>query len=128
MNDKKLAAFEKQSYINVETKKRDGSTVKTPVWFVQDGDSLYVRTVANSGKMKRIRNFKTIRVAPCDMRGNVLGEWVDAEGLIIQDAAEKDRINRLVTKKYGLMKRLFDLFGGTPKDQHGVFQIRFPEN
>lgn len=127
MNNNQLAAFEKQNYINVETKKRDGTSVKTPVWFVQDGDCLYVRTVANSGKMKRLRNFKNIRIAPCDARGSLLGEWVDAQGLILKDEAEIKRIDRLVTQKYGLMKRMFDLLGVLRRDQYGAFKITLPQ-
>jgi PPOX class probable F420-dependent enzyme len=54
-----MTAFDQltqQQYINLETFRKNGVGVKTSVWFVQDGDTIYVRTVANSGKVKRIRN------------------------------------------------------------------------
>ena len=44
--DGKLKQFEGQSFLNLETFRRNGSGVKTPVWFTQDGQTLYVRTVA----------------------------------------------------------------------------------
>jgi uncharacterized protein len=72
---KKLALFENQQYLNLETFRRNGKGVPTPVWFVEAGGKLYVRTIANSGKIKRIRNNEQTRIAPCDSRGNLLGEW-----------------------------------------------------
>jgi len=50
--------FTSQQYLNLETFRKNGAAVKTPVWFVQDGDAIFVRTLANSGKVKRIRNNK----------------------------------------------------------------------
>ncbi len=44
--------FENQNYINIETFRMNGQGVKTPVWFVQDDGSLYVRTAEGSGKVK----------------------------------------------------------------------------
>ncbi len=49
--------FDHQSYLNLETFRKNGSGVKTPVWFVEDCGVLYLRTDAASGKVKRIRNY-----------------------------------------------------------------------
>jgi len=51
-----IEQLKKQQYISVETFRKNGVGVKTPVWFAQDGESLVVRTEGTSGKMKRIRN------------------------------------------------------------------------
>ena len=51
-----LAQFANQQFINVETFRKNGQGVQTPVWFVEDKGTLYVRTVENSFKVKRIRN------------------------------------------------------------------------
>ena len=40
----------RQQYLNIETFRKSGVGVKTPVWFVQDGDTIFVRTGADSGK------------------------------------------------------------------------------
>ena len=64
-----------QQYINLETFRKSGVGVKTPVWFVQEGETLFVRTVANSGKVKRIRNNTHVNIAPCKADGALLGVW-----------------------------------------------------
>ncbi len=42
-----INALTQQQYINLETFRKSGVGIKTPVWFVQDGDTLFVRTVAD---------------------------------------------------------------------------------
>ena len=66
----KLEQFQKQQYLNIETFRKSGQGVKTPVWFAQDGDSLYVWTQADSGKAKRIRNNGDVNIAPCTASGD----------------------------------------------------------
>ncbi len=56
--------FDHQSYLNLETFRKDGSGVKTPVWFIQDGDTLFVRTIDNSGKVKRVHQNGSVNIAP----------------------------------------------------------------
>jgi PPOX class probable F420-dependent enzyme len=123
MVDQKMDTFKKHQYINVETFRKNGVGVKTPVWFAQDGDTLVVRTESTSGKMKRIRNNAHVRIAPCDARGGLLGEWVEARAEIISEQSENEKVNRLVTKKYGLTKRLFDLLGIMRKSSYGSLRI-----
>lgn len=103
-----VVQFERQSYLNLETFKRSGQGVKTPVWFAQEGATLYVRTGAESGKVKRVRNNGRARVVPSDAQGQPLGEWVDAAARLVE-ADEAERANRMVTRKYGAMKVGFDL-------------------
>jgi len=80
----------------------------TPVWFVQNGKILYVSTMANSGKVKRIRNNGRVNVAACKMNGEVSGGWVPARACEITDPEISTRVNRMLDKKYGLMKKLFE--------------------
>ena len=75
---KSLDQFQKQKYLNLETFRKNGESMKTPVWFVQDGETIYVQTVANSGKVKRIRNNGRVNIAPCKMDGTPAGTWVPA--------------------------------------------------
>ena len=63
MPDPKLAQFGAQKYISLETFKKNGQGVKTPVWFVLQNDAFYVYTEADSWKVKRIRNNPRVRVA-----------------------------------------------------------------
>ncbi|MBE0684409.1 MAG: PPOX class F420-dependent oxidoreductase [Anaerolineaceae bacterium] len=125
MLDQLTETFKKHQYINVETFRKNGVGVKTPVWFAQDGDTLVVRTESTSGKMKRIRNNAHVSIVPCDARGGLLGEWVEARAEIISEQSENEKVNRLVTKKYGLTKRLFDLMGIMRKSSYGSFRINY---
>jgi uncharacterized protein len=92
------AALDGQRFISLETFRKSGEGVRTPVSFVIDGDALYVRTQADSGK--------------------VLGDWIDATATIV-DAAENARVRTLVLARYGLIWRTLEfvnsvrgLFGG----------------
>ena len=76
-----LDPLDRQQYLNLETFRRNGASMKTPVWFVRDGDMLFVRTIANSGKVKRIRNNELVNIAPCKVDGTLLGDWIPAYAL-----------------------------------------------
>ena len=126
-----FTAFAGHKYLNLETFKKDGTGVKTPVWFAADPSSsldstdakLYVYTIGVSGKVKRIRNNPRVKVAPCDMRGKVLGDWVDARAQIV--TGEEDiRGVQLLNKKYFPWKQLLDFFAKFRNRQHTVFVLR----
>jgi len=108
MSVDKLAQFSKQKYVNLETFKKSGQAVRTPLWFVEENGVLYMRTPAASAKVRRIRNNPHVRVVPSDVRGNLLGLWQDGEARLI-DADEAKWVNDLIKRKYGLLKRLIDL-------------------
>lgn len=122
MSDDRLAAFAKEKYLNLMTFKKDGSGVATPVWFAERDGTLYVYTLANSWKVKRVRNNPKARIAPCNMRGTLTGEWVDAQAHIASGDAEKLG-HQLLDKKYGLMKKIGGWFSRLRKRQHAVIAI-----
>ncbi|HKS41569.1 MAG TPA: PPOX class F420-dependent oxidoreductase [Blastocatellia bacterium] len=105
MSSDKLAQFANQKYLSLETYKKDGTGVPTPLWFAQEGRVFYVYTLAGAWKVKRIRNNPRARIAPCDFRGNIKGEWVDAEARIL-DQAGSEKVHRLLDKKYGWQKMI----------------------
>lgn len=98
--------FDGEKYLNLETFRKSGAGVKTPVWFAELDGVLYIYTLADSGKAKRLRNNPRVRAAPCDIRGNVHGDWADGEARLIP-AGEAREADRLLSRKYW-MKRLFD--------------------
>lgn len=112
-----IAQFAKAKYLNLETFRKSGVGVCTPVWFAQWPESgaageqviFYVYSEANAGKVKRIRNNPKVRVAPCDMRGNLRGAWVDGRARICA-AEEAARGQQLLRRKYGWMKIIGDFF------------------
>lgn len=126
-----FAGFAGQKYLNLETFKRNGTGVKTPVWFATEPASpldsneakLYVYTIGVSGKVKRIRNNPQVRIAPCDMRGRVKGEWVPARVEILT-GREADQGMQLLNKKYLPWKHLLDFFAMFRKRERTVFAIR----
>jgi PPOX class probable F420-dependent enzyme len=126
-----FAPFAGQKYLNLETFKKNGTGVKTPVWFAEDPSTsldskdakLYVYTIGVSGKVKRIRNNPRVKIAPCDMRGKVLGEWVEARAeIVIGD--EDAHGTQLLEKKYFPWKQLLDFFAKFRNRNHTVFVLR----
>jgi PPOX class probable F420-dependent enzyme len=118
--------FRRERYVNVETFKRDGRGVKTPVWFVlRDDGALYAYTKAESWKVKRIRNNPRVRVAPCDMRGNVTGPWEDATAQFVS-GDEEQTASRLLDQKY-FMKKIFNLLAKLHGHKRAMIKIQLIE-
>ncbi len=93
-------------YLSLETFRKSGVGVRTPVWFAENNGELLLYTLADSGKVKRIRNNPRVRIAPSDMRGKLLGDWSEATARFLE-AEEAHRANEALNRKYWL-KRLFD--------------------
>ncbi len=119
-----ITLFAKQNFLNLETFRKTGKSVPTPVWFIQDGDMLYVRTGAESGKVKRIRANGRARIAPCKADGALLGEWVEAKASLVKDPALIERVNQLYNQKYGLQKTFFDLLNWFGRRQWTTIALR----
>jgi PPOX class probable F420-dependent enzyme len=116
-----------QKYLNLETFRKSGVGVKTPVWFVQDGEVLFVRTLADSGKVKRIRNNTQVNIAPCKMDGAVLAEWVPAAAREVTDPETDRMVDRLLDKKYGLLKKMFYLAEGSNGRKYTTLEMKVSE-
>lgn len=107
----RLDQFENRPYLAIETFRRNGIGVKTPVWFVKNGDSLWVWTQTDSGKAKRIRRDGTVRVAPSTASGGLLGEWITARAVTDDTMETMNYALKQFKGKYGLMFSLFGLLG-----------------
>ncbi|MDG4834464.1 PPOX class F420-dependent oxidoreductase [Solwaraspora sp. WMMD1047] len=112
-----------EQYVLLTTFRKDGREVATPVWVVRDGDALGVWTVADSGKVKRIRRSGAVTVAPCDVRGRPRGEAVPGTAGIV-DAAARDRLRDLLRRKYGITGRLVMLGSRLRRGKDGTVGIR----
>ena len=106
---KKAMISDKENYFNLGTLKRDGSYVDTPVWFAKgsSGDAFYVLANVNSGKVKRLRNFDSTRIAICDWKGRLKGEWELASAELVTESVDMIRLFR---SKYGLQFYVFEFF------------------
>jgi PPOX class probable F420-dependent enzyme len=128
MADARFASFQGRKYLNLETFRKSGQNVRTPVWFAgepEDGapEKLYVYSTSDSGKAKRIRNNGRVRVAPSDVRGKPLGEWVEARAEVVS-GPEAEHGLKLLNKKYMPWKQLLDFFSLFSRNKRVVFVIR----
>lgn len=127
----RFAAFAGHKYLSLETFKKSGEGVKTPVWFAADPamslDSadakLYIYTIGVSGKVKRMRNNPRVKIAPCDARGEVVGEWVDAHAEIVTGAKAEQGM-KLLNKKYFPLKQILAFFALFSRRERMVFAIK----
>jgi len=119
--------FDHQQYLNLETFRKNGNGIKTPVWFVEDDGTLFIRTDATSGKVKRIRNHQQVHIAPCKMDGALLGDWIEASACLVSDPEIDRKVDRLLGKKYGLMKSLFGLALSIQGRKNKIIEIKVAE-
>ena len=92
-----------KKYISLATFRKNGQAVNTPVWFAEQDQRLYVMTRSDSGKYKRIRNNPEVKIAPCTMKGEIIGpEFIGSARIL---AAEQwARAKAAVNRKYWLTR------------------------
>jgi uncharacterized protein len=122
MSSKRVSQFSGQKYLNLESYRKSGQAVATPVWFAEEAGEMYIYSLANAGKVKRIRNNPRVRVMPCDVRGRPKGEWVEGVARIL-DAAGGERAHRLLDRKYGWMKKVGNLYSKLMKRERAAIAI-----
>jgi PPOX class probable F420-dependent enzyme len=120
--DPRLAEFSREQYIALETFKKNGQGVKTPVWFVLQNDAFYAYTEADSWKVKRIRNNPRVRVAVCNFRGDVKGPWLDATASLV-DGEERIAADKLLDRKY-FLKVIFNFLSRINRHQRAMIKIK----
>jgi PPOX class probable F420-dependent enzyme len=111
MEKTNIIPLQYQTFINIETIRKNNLPVRTPVWFVMEDGLIFVRTGTQSGKVKRMRNNPAVNIAACKSNGDLIGEWIEGQAEIISNPIEEQVINRKFNRKYGLQKKLYDLFG-----------------
>jgi uncharacterized protein len=109
------------AYINLETYRRNGQAVATPVWFTIDDNNkvIYVVTRTETGKVKRLRNNPKVRIVPCSIRGQPKCEWLDGKATFATSEQLEIALKQR-NKKYGLKARLSGLFSRTKGDLIGI--------
>ncbi len=125
-----FAFLANHQYLSLETFKKSGQGIRTPIWFAADpaapldspSAKLYIYTIDETGKVKRIRNNATVRVAPCDMRGKLLGEWADARAVIVT-GNEAALGTRLLNKKYFPLKQILAFFAAFSSRKRVIIAI-----
>jgi|ERR1041384_1096453 PPOX class probable F420-dependent enzyme len=96
-----FAHLRTHKYIDLVTFRKNGAGVHTPVWFAGTDDCLYVFSNPKSGKVKRIRNNPGVQIAPCTMRGKVLGPHVRATARL---AGDRNAAREAIRRKYWMAR------------------------
>ena len=127
-----LQQFENQEFLSLETFRKSGVGVKTPIWFAREGDNFYLWTFADSGKVKRIRNNAQVKIAPCTRSGEITGEWLAAQASIDPSEAALQHVVSLLRGKLGfsfnIFKTIEGLIGALMGKQRVSIAISFSQN
>lgn len=100
-----LEEIKSEKYILLETYRKNGEPVKTPVWFVINDDFVYVVTRSYTGKVKRLQNNPKVKFALCTIKGKVTEEWISGTAKILDESQTKNTI-KMRDKKYGFMAKI----------------------
>ena len=96
-----LSRFENERVISLETYRRNGQPVRTPVWFLRENELLYVYTDDSTGKVKRLRRNSRVKVAPSHFRGKPKADYINAEAHIETAADFVDQYHTKIYNQYG---------------------------
>jgi PPOX class probable F420-dependent enzyme len=99
-----LEPFVEQWAVLLTTYKRDGTPVGTPVNIAVDGDRAFVRTFDTAWKLKRIRNYPEVEVAPSMWRGSPTGSAIRARARVLE-GEESAYAGRLLARKHPILHR-----------------------
>jgi PPOX class probable F420-dependent enzyme len=117
-----MEEFSNLKYINLQTFRKNGEPVNTPVWFVILNDKIYVLTKEFTGKVKRLKNNSNVKIAPCTLRGKLKGKWISGKADFASES-EIDNIMQLRNKKYGFWSKMVGAFT-TKKGKYVGFSIK----
>lgn len=101
-----IAALTGKEFALLVTFRRSGEPVPTPVWFGLHNGRVYVESLADAGKVKRLRHDPRVRIAPCTARGRPTGPFADGTARIL-GPAEENNAERALDAHYGLRRRLY---------------------
>ena len=98
MSASPLEGLESSWAVLLRTRKRDGSWVGTPVNMAVADGRAYFGTPADSWKVRRLRNFDQVEVAPSTLRGRPTGPLLAAHARLLRGdearAAERALVRR----------------------------------
>jgi len=122
-----LNQFTDQAYLSLETYRKNGAAMPTPVWFAQVGNYFYVSTFNNAGKVKRIRSNPAVRINPCGMQGEIFGQWVSATAHLAENQ-EVETAEAALDAKYGERRREFMRQNPLPPERRAYLVIYVSPN
>lgn len=96
-------------YLLLESERADGTRVGTPMWFAVVDDTIFLRTEADSPKVRRISRRPIVKVAACTIRGKPRGDYIECMARIVPQEREA-HAEAALRRGYGLRRRLFNRF------------------
>ena len=120
---KNLQQFDNREFLSIETFRRTGVGVKTPIWFAELDGEFLLWTDVSSGKIQRIRSNPQVMVAPCKRFGDITGEWVSAQASVDETPEAVEQVEALLGRKVGMgfaLFRLIDTLRDRRKGGHRV--------
>ena len=121
-----LAQLADHRYCLLVTYRRSGEPVPTPVWFAVADERLYVESLSDAGKVKRLRSTPHVLVAPCTIRGRPLGPSIEAVGRVLDDPKEESRAEQALHGKYGRTRQLYEAPGRKLGVQTAYIEVHSP--
>ena len=115
----------KARYISIETYKRNGEAVRTPVWFVEESGLIYFHSPAKSWKVKRLQRNHVVRLAPCARFGRIEGDWLKGKATRIDGEEDTKRIVKLVNSSQSRGDKILGFF---EKKNRVAFSIKLDAN
>jgi PPOX class probable F420-dependent enzyme len=97
-----IEAWSRFKTMRLETRKRDGSWVATPVSLVAGDGRLFLRSYRQSGKAKRLRNFPDVRAAPSSFLGKPKGTAVPGVARLL-DERESAAVRKLLRRRHPVL-------------------------
>ncbi|MFD4294675.1 PPOX class F420-dependent oxidoreductase [Rhodococcus sp. NPDC058532] len=90
----------------LQTRKRDGTWVDTPVNVAVDGGHTYFRTPGRASKNKRLRNFPEVRIRPCTWSGKPTGPEPVAATAHLLSGADNAAAARAIDHRFPVLQHL----------------------
>jgi len=92
-----------KKYVSLATFRKNGTAVRTPIWFAESDGKLVFMTRNDMWKYKRIRNNPRVLVAPCTIRGKITGPDFAGNARVLPPN-EWGRARQAIRRKYWLAR------------------------
>jgi uncharacterized protein len=112
-------------YIAFTTFRKNGNPVMTPVWFITQGERVFIWTADDSGKVKRLRNNPCVQLGPSNHSGKLLGEVSEGMGRLVPKE-ESIPLQKAFKAKYGWQMALFAFLWKIRGQHHTYVEITPP--
>ncbi len=96
-------------YMVITTFRKNGDKVPTPVWYGREQGKLYLFSLANAGKIKRVRQNSQVEVASCTFNGAPTGPVIQARARILP-REEEYVARRALRRQYPIGFRFSEIF------------------